>query len=267
MREFYPKQLLLFSNQPLGMEYADFLRRIKQIEQMDYVESHRTGSTGIGKTLEDLLGITENNIAGPDFETYELKSARKDSVSMLTLFTKAPMPRGANKKLLDVFGYLQRKIQRDYRQLSLSGEKIDESKIPIEDKELHVTVDSIKPNSVGLKLEIRDNRLYIENVQGVEAYYDNDTLKEAFEKKYHKLIYVLADHKKEKGKEYFWFNEAYLLDGFSFERFSELVKEGKLKVDLRMGHYQNGRLHDHGTGFRILPKYLPQCFEAIKRIL
>jgi hypothetical protein len=249
------------------MEYSDFKRKIMQIKGMGYVLSHRKGPTGIGKTLEDLLGITENNIAGPDFQIYELKSGRKESVSMLTLFTKAPMPKGANKNLLEVFGYIQRKIPRKYKQLTVTGEEMDESKIPLEDKELHTTVDSIKPNSVGLKLEIKGNRLHIANDKGVEAYYDNETLRNAFEKKYHKLIYVLADYKKEKGKEYFWFNEAYLLDGFSFERFSELVKEGKLKVDIRIGHYPNGRLHDHGTGFRILPKYLPLCFQTIDQIL
>jgi len=249
------------------MEYADFLERVVQIKRMGYVQSHRAGSTGIGKTLEDLLGITENNIAGPDFSVYELKTARKESVSMLTLFTKAPEPRGANKKLLEAFGYVQRKLPRDHKQLTLTGEKIDKSKIPLEEKELHVTVDAAKPNSVGLKLEIKDNSIYIGNDQNIEAYYDNETLRKTFEKKYHKLVYVLADHKKEKGKEYFWYNEAYLLDGFSFERFSELVSEGKLKVDIRMGHYPNGHLHDHGTGFRILPKYLPQCFETIQRIL
>lgn len=238
-----------------------------QIKQMGYVQSHRAGPTGIGKTLEDLLGITENNIAGPDFATYELKTGRKGSVSMLTLFTKAPDPKGANKKLLETFGYVQRKVPRDYEQLTLTGDKIDESKIPIEDKELHTTVDAIKPNSLNLKLEIEGNRLYIRNDRDVEAYYDNDALKKIFEQKYHKLIYVLADHKKEKGKEHFWYNEAYLLDGFGFERFSELVSEGKLKVDIRIGHYSNGRLHDHGTGFRILPKYLPQCFETIQQIL
>ena len=249
------------------MEYSDFERKIMQIKEMGYVPSHRKGPTGIGKTLEDLLGITENNIAGPDFQIYELKSARKESVSMLTLFTKAPMPRGANKNLLEVFGYIQRKIPRKYKQLTMTGEEMDESNIPLEDKELHTTVDSIKPNSVGLKLEIKSNRLHIANDKGVEAYYDNVTLRNAFEKKYHKLIYVLADHKTEKGKEKFWFNEAYLLAGFSFERFSELVKEGKLKVDIRIGHYPDGRLHDHGTGFRILPKYLPKCFETIEQIL
>ena len=249
------------------MEYAEFLSEIRKIKEMGYVRSHRAGPTGIGKTLEDLLGITENNIAGPDFGIYELKTGRKESVSMLTLFTKAPEPKGANKKLLETFGYIQRKVPRHRKQLTLSGEEIDESRIPIEEKELHTTVDPIKPNSIGLKLEIKDDKLRIRNDRGVEAYWNNDTLRKAFEKKYHKLIYVLADHKMEKGKEHFWYNEAYLLNGFNFERFSELVGEGKLKVDIRIGHYPDGRLHDHGTGFRILPKYLPQCFETIRQIL
>jgi hypothetical protein len=249
------------------MEYQDFIGKMKQIKQMGYVQSHREGPTGIGKTLEDLLGITENNIAGPDFSTYELKTGRKDSVSMITLFTKAPMPDNANKKLLEAYGYAQRKVPKDYRQLSLTGEELGESSIPVEDKELHSTLDAIKPSSVGLKIKITKERISIENDKNIEAYWDYDTLKETFERKYHKLIYVLADHKMEKGKEYFWFNEAFLLDGFSFERFSELVAEGKMKVDIRIGHYPNGELHDHGTGFRILPKYMPQCFKTIERIL
>jgi hypothetical protein len=249
------------------MEYPDFQHKIAQIKAMGYVQTHRKGDTGIGKTLEDLLGITENNIAGPDFATYELKAGRKESVSMLTLFTKAPLPASANKRLLEVFGYAQRKVPRDYKQLSLAGQEVDQSKIAVGDKELHVTVDALKTNSVGLKLIVRENKLFVENDKGVEAYWDNDTLREAFEKKYHKLVYVLADHKIEGGMEHFWFNDALLLDSFSFERFSELVTEGKLKVDIRIGHYPDGRLHDHGTGFRILPKYLPQCFETINRVL
>jgi len=249
------------------MEYPEFQRKIAQIKGMGYVQTHRKGDTGIGKTLEDLLGITENNIAGPDFATYELKAGRKESASMLTLFTKAPLPASVNKRLLEVFGYAQRKVPRDYRQMSLAGKEVDKSEIPVRNKELHVTADALKPNSVGLKLGVREKKLLIENDKGVEAYWDNDTLRESFEKKYHRLVYVLADHKIESGKEHFWFNEALLLDGFSFERFSELVVEGKLKVDIRIGHYADGRLHDHGTGFRILPKYLPQCFKAIDRIL
>jgi len=249
------------------MNYKQFVSRMKEIKKMGFVPTHRKGPTGIGKTLEDLLGITENNIAGPDFSIYELKSGRKDSVSMLTLFTKAPQPRGANKKLLNVFGYRQRKKPAEHKQLTLTGGVADESSVPVEDKELHVTVDSIKPNSVGLKLELEEGRIIIGNDKGVEAYYDKETLKRAFEKKYHKLIYVLAESRREKGKEFFWYNEAYLLEGFGFDNFSNLIREGKLKVDIRIGHYPNGRVHDHGTGFRLLPKYLPECFEKIKRIV
>lgn len=97
------------------MEYPEFRRKIANIKAMGYVASHRKGDTGIGKTLEDLLGITENLIAGPDFATYEVKTGRKESISMLTLFTKSPMPKSANKKLLETFGYLQRKVSRDYK--------------------------------------------------------------------------------------------------------------------------------------------------------
>jgi len=249
------------------MEYVEFIAKMEKVKQMGYVQSHRVGDTGIGKTLEDLLGITENNVAGPDFSTYELKSARKESVSMLTLFTKAPSPENVNKRLLEVFGYPQRKRMTGYKQLTLAGTSGDSSNVPVEDKELHVTADAIQTNSVGLRLEIKNGRVYIGNDKDVEAYWDNDTLRDCFERKYHKLVYVLADHKTERGKEFFWFTEAYLLEGFSFQRFAELVSEGKLKVDIRIGHYPDGSLHDHGTGFRILPKYLPQCFQSIKKVL
>ncbi len=249
------------------MNYEDFLYRMKEIKEMGFVQTHRRGPTGIGKTLEDLLGITENNIAGPDFSNYELKSGRKDSVSMLTLFTKAPQPKGANRELLRVFGYLQRKRLIGYRQRTLTGEIMDESKVPIHDKELHVTVDSMRPSSVGLKLEVEEGKIIIGNNKDVEAYYDSNILREAFERKYHKLVYVLAESKRKKGKEYFWYTEVYLLKGFSFKNFAKLIREGKMKVDIRIGHYPDGRLHDHGTGFRILPKYLPECFEEIERIV
>jgi hypothetical protein len=251
------------------MNYNEFVERINQIKNMGFVESNRRGDTGIGKTLEDLLGISENNIAGPDFDVYELKSGRKDSSSMLTLFTKAPMPKGANKSLLEAFGYKQR-AKRDRKQLHVTDyvdAKIPEQECSTREKELHVTVDSKSINSVGLRLEIRNNRIYISNTKNVEAYYEENTLREAFKKKYKKLILVLASSKKEKGKEWFWFNEAYLLEGFNFERFSELVRDGVIKLDIRIGHYPDGRPHDHGTGFRVLPKDRLKCFEKVERII
>jgi len=95
-------------------------------------------------------------------------------------------------------------------------------------------------------LKIMDDRINISDDKDVEAYYEESVLKEAFEKKYAKLIYLSATSKKENSEEYLWFDEAYRLEGFSFRRFSELVGKGIIKLDLRVGHYPKGRLYDHG---------------------
>ncbi len=38
------------------MNYSEFVKRIKQIRERGFVESNRSGDTGIGKTLEDFAG-------------------------------------------------------------------------------------------------------------------------------------------------------------------------------------------------------------------
>lgn len=230
------------------MNLNEFLVEIAKIKNAGYVKSHRTGDTGIGKTLEDLLGIQENNIVGPDFGNYELKSGRGDSSSMLTLFTKAPQPSGANGRLLELFGY--------------------PDNVPRSERELHVTVESTRVNSVGLRLVVEGNKVVIENSKGIEAYYSEDYLRQAFEQKYrHPLVYVLAKRLRKQDAEWFWFDEVQLLSGFDFQKFSDAIGEGVVKVDLRMGHYENGRPHDHGTGFRVLPRNLSRCFANIEKLI
>jgi len=230
------------------MNLNEFLVEMAKIRKAGYIKSHRTGDTGIGKTLEDLLGIQENNIIGPDFGNYELKSGRSDSSSMLTLFTKAPKPKGVNGRLRDAFGY-----PKD---------------VPPARRELHVPVYFSRTNTVGLRLIFQDTRMLIDNDKGILAYYDEEYLREAFEKKYRRpLIYILASRMRREGAEWFWFNDAHLLDGFSFQVFSDAIRKEIIKYDIRIGHYPNGRPHDHGTGFRVLPKDLPRCFANIKKLI
>jgi hypothetical protein len=250
------------------VNYDEFLVKIRDIKNMGFVISHRSNDTGIGKTLEDLLGITENNIAGPDFDLYELKSARKNTSSMLTLFTKVPQPRNANRMLLDIFGYKKRKKRDDPNNDDVEI-IVPSDPVKIGDKELHITVDSTRYNSIGLKLGVINETLYLLNEKNVEIYYEKDYLLEAFNKKYsHKLIYVLADRQKEKNQpEKFWYNEAFLLEDIDFDNFMSLISSGTIKLDIRIGHYPNGKPHDHGTGFRILPRDLPKCFRVMLRLM
>lgn len=250
------------------MNLDEFIKKMEEIKEKGYIQSHRRGDTGIGKTLEDLLGIQENNISRPDFGTYELKSGRKDSVSMLTLFTKTPQPRGAIAILLDAYGYPRRDRDQGYSRSRLDGIGIErENTVELRDKELHVTLDSIRFNSVGLMIKMTEDKLIILNDQNIKAQWDKELLRRTFESKYHNMIYVLADNRKDGGVEFFWFDEAYLLDGFSFDQFSSLIERGLIKIDLRVGHYSNGSIHDHGTAFRIMPRHLPECFQKIHQII
>jgi len=231
--------------------HNELIQRLRAIKKMGYVKTHRVGYTGVGKTLEDLLGITENNIPGPNAAMIELKSARKNAKSMLTLLTKSPLPQKANSVLLKRFGYE-----------SARGNKR---------KELHTTVNAQKFNTLkgksGFKIDIQKEKVNLITIEGeVVGYWDKETLRKSFERKLPKLLYVKADARGKGSNEEFWFNEAWLLSGFDFDNFIHLLKEGVIFVDIRIGQYPDGRPHDHGTGFRVFPDKLDLCFSHRKKI-
>jgi hypothetical protein len=232
--------------------YQEMVEKLKVIKVAEYIKTHRTGTTGIGKTLEDLLGIIENNFSGPNGVKTELKSARKNTSSMLTLFTKSPLPERANSVLLERFGYESRRG---------NGRK-----------ELHTTVNAIEYNQLkgkpGFKVNIDEERVNLITLEKeVVGYWDKETLKNSFERKLPKILYVKADSRGKGCYEEFWFNEAWLLSGFDFDNFVRLLKESVVLVDIRIGQYPNGRPHDHGTGFRVLPDKLDLCFSHRDRVI
>ena len=234
------------------MNYEELIQRLKQLKRMGYIKTHRSGPTGIGKTLEDILGIRENNVPGPNAKLIELKSARKGSKSMITLITKAPSPRGANSRLLQRFGY---KVS------SRTG------------KVLHVTLNPpnswtcIKGKPV-FKLNLRNDKIEIISTNDeVLAFWNEEILRKAFEKKFPALVYVKADCRGRGLNEEFWYNEAWLLKGFDFERLKDLIRKNIIRIDIRIGQYPNGRTHDHGTGFRVFEDKLDLCFKERKVIV
>jgi len=233
------------------MTYQELVAKLKELKKKGYIRTHRSGDTGIGKTLEDLLEIEENNVPGPNARLLELKSARKGSPSMLTLFTKSPLPsRKAISQLVEKFGYPSLKDRR---------------------KILHATLRATSYTFIKGReaLAVRTNdRIEIVDVKGETlGYWDIETLKKSFERKLPALLYVKASSRGKRVTEEFWFDEAWHLKGFSFENFKRLVRDGTICVDLRIGQYPDGRPHDHGTGFRINPDKLELCFETRESIM
>lgn len=232
----------------------DFIREFTRIKNLGWIKTHRAGPTGIGKTLEDLLGIPENNTIGPDFGNYELKSARINSQSMLTLFTKSPAPRGVNGFLLQRFGYPSDNYDNDRNVL-------------------HATLSTnyfspVSNTGNSLRINCSNDRISIESNFGIEnAYWTRNVLENAFNRKYrHTLIFVKADSRYSGRDEELNFLEAFELSGFDFFKMMELLEQGRIYVDIRIGQYPDGRAHDHGTGFRLRIIDLPLLFSTRNRI-
>jgi len=162
---------------------------------------------------------------------------------MLTLFTLEPLPKGGDRDrvLLDNFGYSKRNNRRS--------------------KELHSTLSCKRYNNQSLKLSVSGDKIRVQGKgKRLNIYWDTESVQKKFGNKLPALVYVLADTKEEKGKEYFHFNEAYLLSGFDFDLFQKMVKKDQIVVDFRMYYRPNGSVRNHGTGFRIKINKLYNCF-------
>ncbi len=70
------------------------IETLKQIKAKGFIKNARPGNAGgVGNTLEDCLGIKENNLPIPNASEWELKCQRSNTSSLQTLFHMEPSPR------------------------------------------------------------------------------------------------------------------------------------------------------------------------------
>ena len=240
-----------------------FIRDFNKVRAMGFTESRRSNSTGIGKTFEDLIGVAENNAKEPDLHGFEIKSQRNLSGSYVTLFTKSPtMPKSANTHLRMSYG-------------SFDSEHPDV-------KVLHTSIFHGRYNThtAGAKFSLRVNRqeskLYVlvqrdDGTIDDSVYYSFENIKNALAK-IENLAFVSADTRRNaEGKEEFNFTSAIIYyDFISFENFLDLVEEGVIMYDVRIGAYKmganRGKTHDHGSGFRIKKNDMQRLYRKSLKI-
>ena len=234
------------------MNLKTFSEKLYEISQHGYIPTLRKGDTGVGQTLEQTLGLTENNLALPDIgDEVELKAFRKNTTSMLTLFTKEPLSnigRGRDRYILENFGYSSTDTNKNLN--------------------LYTTVSSTAYNSQGFILHVEDSQLRLCHKSiPLDVYWPYELLKQVFEAKLPSLVVVLADSIGEDFNESFHYNEAYYLKGFSFNGFISAIKDGYIKIDLRMHMRANNTVRNHGTAFRIVKSHLYSCFDFKEKII
>tara|TARA_B100001250_G_scaffold311444_1_gene273405 strand:- start:1252 stop:3360 length:2109 start_codon:yes stop_codon:yes gene_type:complete len=239
----------------------EFSKRFSSVLDMGWVPSHRSNNTGIGKTLEDLMDISENNLDEADIGDVEIKSQRALTSSKITLFTKKPTyPDDANKILRDRYG-VQNPKHPDLNQMHAS--MFNHWNQTYEKWGMRLRPDNEKDR---MYLEIKD--LETGDLEDFECWYSYDVIREIIAKKMNILAYVSADSRTDdNGGEEFLYTKCEIYHGGTFERFLHLMNEGKIQYDIRIGSYKTpgksyGRVHDHGSGFRISRAHLAELFEG-----
>jgi hypothetical protein len=103
---------------------ASLISALHEIRDMGWIENRRHGNSGgVGNTLEDLLGIEENNLPIPNAAEWELKCQRSNTSSLTTLMHMEPSPRTlslVSSLLLPKYGWEHQQAGSKYAQGEMS---------------------------------------------------------------------------------------------------------------------------------------------------
>jgi hypothetical protein len=251
------------------------IQKLKEIRQMGWVPNGRVGNSGgVGNTLEDLLGIQENNLPIPNAAEWELKCQRINSNSLVTLFHMEPSPTALKfvpQILLPNYGWMHKEAskkypdtERSFRQtISCKGRSDRGFTVRIDRNEQKVLI-SFDQESVDKK---HSNWLagVIQKTGGADLdpqpYWGFSDLYHKAGTKLHNCFFVEADCKIENEIEYFKYERIWMLSGFSLDKFIFAIELGDILVDFdaRTGH-------NHGTKFRFRNNRLPELYENASEI-
>ncbi len=249
---------------------TELINRLKEIEGMGWIANARPGNAGgVGNTLEDLLGITENNLPIPNAAEWELKCQRIDTSSLTTLFHMEPSPRAIKfvpNLLLPSYGWKHESIPNEmsFRQTINGLSRTDRGFIAIVDRTTNKVLISFDSHAVDDRhhewLKSVGRRIGLRELNP-QPYWGFDDLFHKAGTKLLNCFYVRAQVKRESGKEFFWYKHVMILQKFSFDKFLKAIEKGSILVDFdaRTGH-------NHGTKFRLRQDRLPDLYDAVSNI-
>jgi len=249
---------------------------LRDICNRGWIPNGRPGNAGgVGNTLEDLLGIQENNLPIPNAAEWELKCQRVGTTSLTTLFHMEPSPR-ALKFVPQIFlhkygwkhdlaGTKYSSAEMSFRQTIHGLSRSDRGfKVEI-DKENRRVLISFDASRVDPKhsewLETVKNRIGLGELNP-QPYWGFDDLHHKAGTKLLNTFYVQAQAMKQGDKEFFHYNHILILQGFSFDNFLTAVVNGNILVDFdaRTGH-------NHGTKFRLRQSARPELYSNIREVM
>lgn len=225
----------------------ELLYKLREISSLGFTPSLRAGDTGVGMTLETLLGIAANSNKAPDYKGIELKatriSKRGGQKNKNQLFSKTP-----NWKLSPM---------RNAENLVTTRGYIDPDGL----QALRHTVSGDKPNSLGLYLDIDYANSYLRQMfSGIPPSEINpvhdmtwilDDLKNALRKKHNETFWVKARHNNDRANEQFHYVEVEHTSKPYIDKLETLIETGLITMDYTLHIKPSGKVRDHGYLFKL----------------
>jgi hypothetical protein len=255
----------------------ELIERLKEIANMGWIPNARHGNQGgIGNTLEDLLGIEENNLPIPNAAEWELKTQRAETTSLTTLFHTEPSPRAVKfvpQVLLPLYGWKHEEAGKKYGKKEMSFRQTIHGLNP-SDRGFMVKIDRLQKRvliSFDSSRVDKRHKVWLKSVKkrvgnlnelDPQPYWGFDDLEHKAGTKLLNCFYVQAEVRKEEDKELYRYSSVTMLQKFSFEGFLKAIEEAKILVDFdaRSGH-------NHGTKFRMRQNCLPMLYEKETKII
>lgn len=253
----------------------ELIAKLKEIREMGWICSGRQGNVGgVGNTLEDLLGIEENNLPIPNASEWELKCQRIGTSSLTTGFHMEPSPRAVGfvpKVLLPKYGWSHQEAgskysldEMSFRQTITGTQRSDRGfKVVVNRAERKILI-SFDAKAVDKKhaawLETVKDRIGLNELYP-QPYWGFDDVGHKAGTKLLNCFYVQARTKREGGKECFKYETILMLRKFSIDAFVAGIEQGFVYVDFdaRSGH-------NHGTKFRWRQNRIEDLYKEVTPI-
>jgi len=233
---------------------GELLEKIRN-KMSDWIPSEVMADTGIGRTVESVLGIPMNSSKLADYKGIELKSKREKSSVRSNLFTQSPnWPLSrlkSGKAIVDKYGY----IPEGYNH-----------------KSLHVTLSAFKPNPQGLGLNINYGKEWLEACEYAQKINENGNYDKIDDVSVWQLI-TLHNRLLEKHRETFWIDvDTRVFRNHEYFRvttidhtknpipsqFDILLEQGRITVDFLLCRESGGDTYSFKIGSKDRPLLFPE---------
>jgi hypothetical protein len=224
----------------------ELLNKLRAIASHGFVKSEVNSDTGIGRTLESLLGIEMNSSKSPDYKGIELKSFRNSRSTRKGLFAKTPdwelSKFKSRVEILDNFGYWEKGIFRLYNTIRATGR-----------------------NAQGLILKVDyENDWLLENSDkpkiGDFLVWQIDSLRNALKEKHKETFWISAESKVIDNDEHFLFKMVEHTKNPMVDKFEMLLEIGAITLDYPIKRMPSGEVKDKGCNFKLKASCLDLLF-------